>query len=307
MQLTRESAFPMIEDFTAEGQPVLRKEDIKPGAILPRKVGEPVEVVKTSIIPPELTQILSTVSSAMQRGGLPFVIYGGLPFELSGFALSQLLAATRHKLAPYVNGYSSLLSAICVEYLRQFKKHGKSIKLITENTERRGKGETFIEEFKPSDIPTTKYVEISIPLSIPTDKAQNMMLARQAITPPQLASRLTIWDEYLDIQDAKEEMSRIIDDSLSQLPVMQTIMLLERLKEKADYYRALGNEPAAVSIEKYIVLVETQSQQSAPKPSVPGIKPSILPAEAQGMPTEAASMMGQPPTGEAGQPARPGE
>lgn len=313
MQIVKDKAYPGLQDLTATGQPKLRKEDVAPGAIYHRQVGEEIKTIDYTGSPIDVNLILQQLSGALQRGGLPYVIYGGLPFELSGFALSQLLSAVRHKLNPYMNDYSGTLSDICLEFLRLFKLQSKSINLAVEKPERRGKGEFFMEDFDPKDIPVVKYVEVTVPLSLPVDKAQQVVLARQAISDPPLLSRPTLWDEVLDVQDAHLEYERIIEDQLLELPVMKTITLIERLRGKADSYKQQDKSAIADSLNRYAdQLEQSLSQPTSPEATIPkpgGMSPGVLPEEATtgSMADKMKAMLGKVPTGEAGLPARPGE
>lgn len=193
--------------------------------------------------------------------------------------------------------------------MRQFRLKGKKIELLVEKPERRNKGETFIEDFIPDDIPTTSFVDISAPIALPTDKAQQFVLARQAIQQPQLMSRPTLWDELLDVQDYELEYKRIIDDQMMELPVMKTITLIERLRDKAEFYKKQNLPKVADAINRYADQVEltiSQPQAEAPSGQAPGMNPEMMSQETAmgGMPDAIKAAIGMKPPGDNG--SRPG-
>ena len=89
---------------------------------------------------------------------------------------------------------------------------------------------------------------------------------------------------------------------------MQTIMTIERLKGKAAAMAAKGNEAAAAAIERYAAAMEAQmlAPQGQGQQGQQGMLPQGLPGEMTGAsPDMIRSMLGIPPTGEAGRVARP--
>ena len=309
VQIIQDEAYPNLLDYTVEGLPALRKEDLGSAGIIARKVGEPVETLKKAGIPMgELNVAWQYLSGSSQRAGLPYIVFGGLPFEISGFALSQLFSAVKHKLAPYMNSLQALISQLCAEYMRQFiQLKINKIALVTESSKRRGKGETFIEDYSYKDIPKTSFVEVTIPLALTVDKAQQIMMARQALPPPALLSRPTLWDEFLDVQDAELEYERIIDDKTLELPIMQTITLIEKLKGKAEALRAKGLNKGADALDRYAAYLEASLAQ---QPGQVAQEKTVEANPELGMmnretPEQKRAMMGLPRTGDEGREAMP--
>ena len=284
-----ETAYPNMVSKTLHGMPVT-KDGLKGyGEEIPIKIGETIELLKHAATPSEANLLLSWVGQKKQKGAIPDIVYGGVPFELSGFAISQLMAAIRYKLSPYINTMQYVISAIGTEFLTQYKK-GKmpKITLSTTNPRELRRGQFFVEEFSPDDVPESLYLEVTIPITSAMDKTQQIIFARQALQPPQLISRETLWEDVLDIQDSEQEYARILQDETLELPVVKQIGMIESLRERVATYRADGKNIQADALNRYIMLLEMQlgMRQGIPQvPGAPGIPPEGMPPEmgAQGM------------------------
>lgn len=307
MQIAQDVAYPNLLDYTEPGEAALKEEDLGSGKIHHRKVGEPIEVLRHAGTPGfELTTIINTFNMDEQRGGLPAIAWGSMPFEISGYMGSQLFAAVKYRLNPRLEVMRYVISSSTTESLRQFRKTKKKITLTVTETnrdkKRLGKGETFMEEFSGKDIPPTTYVDVDIPLATMVDKAQQMSWARQALSDPQLLSRETLWEDELGVQDIDQELRRIDNDMVNRLPGVQLIMAVERLKYLASVAKEEGNDEMAQAYLGYAQMMEQQipgaKQDGGGQPGGP---PSTgLPAEfgAGGTsPDMLASMEGRPPSG----------
>jgi len=297
-----ETAYPNIISKTMTGAPAVKSEGLKGYAdVVSLKIGETIELLKHATTPEEANILLGMVRSQRQKGSVPDIVYGGVPFELSGFAISQLMAAIKYKLAPYLNTMQYALSSIVTEFLTQYKRGNyPPITLSMSNPRGLEKGQFFVEEFTPEDVPESLYVEVTIPITSAMDKTQQIIFARQALAPPQLVSRETIWDEIMDIQDAEQEYARILQDEMLEMPVVKQIGLIEQLREREQGYRNEGKVVEADALHRYIMMLEMQigMRQGVPAtPSAGGIPSSAMPPEAMNSPDMARSALGVPPPG----------
>ncbi len=304
-QSMAETAYPEKVTTTDTGEPAVKAEDIRGfGNIIPLKTGETLEAFKHAATPAEVNMLISMLGQTMQRGGLPSVVYGGLAQELSGFAISQLMASIKYKLSPYLNTMEMVISAIATEFLRQYKEgHYGKVSLPAVSRKSIDKGQFFIEDFTREDVPEVIYVDVNIPLTSPLDKTQQIMFARQALAPPQLMSRKTLWDEVLDVQDSEQEYARIIEDQSLELPIMKQIAIMEDLRIRAQALRDENKPESAKALEKYIQMLEMQLSGGSQKPATqtggtPGTPSNVMPAEA-GSPSPDAlrSVLGVSPPG----------
>ena len=280
-----ETAYPNIISYTPSGAPAVKAEDVKGyGQVVPLRLSDKLDLLKHAATPAEANLVLSWIGNRKQKGSVPDIVYGGVPFELSGFAISQLMAAIRYKLAPYIQTMQYVISDIASDLMGQYKS-GKfpKITLSTTNPRELHKGMFFVEEFEPSDVPEHLYVEVTIPITSALDKTQQILFARQALAPPQLLSRETIWDEILDVQDAEQEYARILQDEVLEMPVVKQIGMIEQMRERENFYRQQGKIAEADALKTYIMALEMQlgMRKGVPITSeAGGIPPSVMPAEA---------------------------
>ncbi len=298
------TAFPNIIEKTRTGQEAHKAEEFRGyGTKLTYKLEDVVELLKHASTPPEVNILLSAVSQQIQKGSMPSSVYGSLPFEISGFALSQLLAAVKYKLGPYLNGMQYIISNMMMDFLYQYKmgKFGK-ITLSTENPYDLKRGLTYIEEFSTEDIPEVFYVDVSIPITSQFDKTQTILNAKQALSPPQLLSRETLWETELDIQDSEQEYERIRQDQIMEDPFVRQIEIIEGLWRKVEDYTADKKTAQADALKRYIQGLEMQlgiRKGVIQSPNTPGIPPNQLPPEMSMSPNpdQLRSMRNIPPPG----------
>ncbi len=283
-KILTETAYPNIVSKTQTGAPAVKAEDFRGDSqIIPLKLNETLELLKHAATPQEGFQLLSWVSKQRQKGSLPDVTYGTLIQELSGFAISQLMASIKYKLNPYLLTMQYVIGLIGSDDLQQYKK-GKfsKIKLSTTNPRELEKGLFFVEEFSPKDVPESTFVEVTIPITSALDKTQQIMFARQALTTPQLLSRQTIWDEVLDVQDSEQEYARILQDQMLEDPMVKQIGILEQLRARVELYRSKGMTAEANALKRYIMMLEMQLGMRKGIPTTPGATgtpPQVSPPE----------------------------
>ena len=307
-----ETAYPNIVSQTRAGAPAVKAEDMKGyGAIIPLKLEDKLSLLKHAATPTEANVLLSWVKRQIQKASFADTVYGGIPnIEISGFALSQYMAAIKYKIGPYLTAMQHIISSIFSELETQYKI-GKfpKITLSTTNPVEMKKGLFFVEEFSPKDVPDSRYLEVTIPITSAIDKTQQIIFARQAIQPPQLISRETLWDELLDIQDSEQEYIRILQDQMLEMPVVKQIAMIEQLRERELLYRNQGKFAEADALKKYIMMLEMELGMRQGIPEKPGgVPPDVMPPEMGGAsPDQKRSAFGMPPPGLARRAQTPGE
>lgn len=295
-----ETAYPNLVSETKTGEPVLKEGAKGYGEEIPLKIGEKIDLLKHAATPAEAFQLLSWVGKQKQKGSLPDTVYGNVPFELSGFAISQLMAAIRYKIAPYLVTMQYIMSSVASEFLTQYKKGNfPKITLSTTNPSAVKKGLFFVEEFDKKDVPDVRFVDVTIPITSALDKTQQILFSRQAMSPPQLLSRETLWDEYLDVQDSEQEYARIIQDQMLDMPVVKQIAMIEQLRTREQFYRNTGKIGEANALKQYIMALEMQlgMRQGIPITGKEGVRPEFSPPEAGQSPDALRSVLGMPPPG----------
>lgn len=307
-----ETAYPNIIGYSQTGAPVVRSENLKGyGDVVNLKIGEKIDLLKHAATPAEVNLLLAYTGKQKQKGSLPDVAYGGLNIEISGFAISQLMAAIKYKMSPYLISMQYAISNIATSLLEQYREgdaKGKfpEVKLSTTNPKEMRKGLFFVEEFTPEDVPESVYIDVTIPITSAIDKTQQIIYARQALQPPQLISRETLWDELLDIQDSEQEYARIIQDELLELPVVKQLALIEQLTIKETHLKGEGRMVEAQAIRRYITSLEMQlmgTGQTAGGGA--GIPSNVMPPEMVNNPDNARAAAGVPPPGISRSPQTP--
>ena len=299
-----ETAYPNVITKTQTGAPAIKDQKMKGyGERYSLKLNESIELLKHAATPGEVNELLSYVVRQKQKASFADTVYGGIPnVEISGFALSQYMAAIKYKIGPYLNMMQGAISHIASDLLRQYEMgDGKAfpkIALSTTNPTELKKGLFFVEEFSPKDVPESKFVEVTIPITSAIDKTQQIIYARQAMEPPQLLSRETLWDELLDVQDSEQEYTRIIQDQMLEDPMVKQIAVIEALRNREKLYRNAKMIPEAEAMKGYIMQLELQLGMRQGIPTTPGASgaPSqFSPPEAGASPDLARAAVGVPP------------
>lgn len=257
MQIAADTAYPPIQTATASGEAIFGKDDLGSGVVIPTKIGEEIKPFQYAGAPIEVNTLLSIISGATQRGGLPHVIYGGLPFELSGFAISQLLAAVQYKVSPYMLTMQQILGKIFNVFIEEFRRKGKEVTLSVSDKH----GQFFVEEFAKAEIPKVQFIEVTIPQGTPQDKMQKILTARQALTPPALLSKHSLWEDYLDVEDPQLEDERILQDQVNDLPAVKLLRVVDDLRKRAAEANTAGNAEEARTLMGYAQLIIGQLTQ----------------------------------------------
>ena len=258
MQIVAETAYPALQTTSPTGEGFIGKDDLGTGVIIPTRTGEEIKPIQYAGTPIEVNTINSILSGNIQRGGLAYVIYGGLPFEVSGFALSQMMASVRYKMSPYIVSMEQVLSRLALEFLNMFRKSGKEIELAIPE---KGHGKFFLESFTRKDIPKITRVEAILDIDSQQDKMQQILAARQALTPPALMSRETLWSDYLDVDDPLLEKQKIGEDMVEAIPAYQAIMAINGLRKDALVLGKKGDTEGARVLLGYAQVMLNQLTQ----------------------------------------------
>mgnify|MGYP001587755848 CR=1 FL=1 len=280
-----ETAYPNVITKTATGAPAIKGELKGYGEVIPIKIQEAIDLLKHAATPEEVGVLMSWAKRQIQKASFSDAVYGGMPnFEISGFALSQFLASIRYKIGPYHYVMQSKIGAIMSDLIEQYRDGDNrgdfpTVSLQTTNPQEIRKGLFFIEEFSPSDIPERTFIEVIIPITSAVDKIQQMLFARQAMSPPQLISRETLWDEMLGIQDSEQEYTRILQDEMLEMPIVKQIAMIEQLQQRISFYESQGKTAQAEALKKYVIMLETDLGMRQGISEVPGVSPSFSPPE----------------------------
>jgi len=170
----------------------------------------------------ETGPFMALVSGEMQRGSLPFSMYGELPFQLSGFAINTLRAGVesvvRHRLAAVEAAYRRICSLLSDAYATQ---RFQGLRLSGWGNDQK----FFDMEFAPQAIAQGGTPEITLVPVLPQDDTARFaqaQIAREGAVP--LMPDFWIRDEVLKVQNADN-----MDDAIKE-------QLAERLLPEAGLY-----------------------------------------------------------------------
>jgi hypothetical protein len=217
------------------------------------------------------------------------------------------MATLKYKLGMYLNAMQYTLGNIMGDFLYQYKS-GRfgDITLSTGSPSDLRRGQTYLEEFTPDDVPDRTFVEVTIPINSQFDKTQQILNAKQALTAPQVYSRETIWEMDGDVQDFEMERERIKQDMVEQDPFIIGLDIIAGMWARYESLMAraamgeLNALAQAQALKQYIMLKEMELgvRQGIPqKAGAPGIPPNQMPAEARNSPDQQNAMLGKPPSG----------
>jgi len=297
------TAFPNLVGKTRSGQPAFNAEDVRGhGSQINLKLEDSIELLKHAATPQEAAALDNFIGMKINEGSLSPTVLGNAPFELSGFAISQLTASLKYKLGPYINAGQNTISRMMTDFFTQYKNgnFGK-LTLSTENPSDIKRGMTYMEEFSTKDVPERTYVEVEIPITSQFDRTQKILNAKQALTPPQIYSRETIWEWDNDIQDFEVERERIKQDMVEQDPFIIEMEIIGALWSRYEALRVAGKPIAAEALKKYIMMKEMSAgmRKGIPeKPGAfapPGVSPELMPPEARESPDVLNAITGKPP------------
>ncbi len=299
-EILASQAFPNLVSKSQSGLPVVRTEDVRGhGTVLPLKLADQLELLRNAVTPQDATILEQYISIQRNKGSLPQAVYGSIPIELSGFAISQLLAAVRYKLGPYLNAMQSITSRVYSDFLSQYKnKNMPDITLSTENPQALKRGMTYIEEFSTEDVPEHIFVDVTIPINSQFDKTQAILNAVQAKN-SNLLSRETLWEDTLDVQDTDQERERIRQDQVEEEPFILQLEIIEGLWDKHEKLVVEGKTIQADALKQHIFTLEINLgvRQAAPETVTPGVPSNQMPAEARNSPDQRRAATGTPPPG----------
>jgi len=303
-EIVAETAYPNVVTKTRTGQPPFREGELKGhGSEINLKLEDQIELLKHAATPQEAAVLLTWLGQRLSEGFFPPPVYGMSQYDQSGFAISQLLAAVQNRIGANVKLMEMSISYIIMDLLYQYKA-GKFPKVTLSTTDPHSlkRGMFYLEDFSHDDIPDRTYVETKIPLATQFDKTQQILNAKQALTPPQIYSLETIWEMDDQIQDFDVEWERIVQDRVRQDPFVISMDIVSGLWERYEALKANPNtQQAAEALKKYILIKEMQIGMRQGIPVSPNggqsISPNQMPPEMTMSPNpdQARAMQGQPP------------
>ena len=249
----------------------------------------------------ETGAFMTLVSGEMQRGSIPYSVYGEVPFQLSGFAINTLRQGVETIVNKYLRGteraYQMIFNLISDQY-----SEGSFKSMDVSGMDRNRV--YFTENINPNDLKKTGQPVVNLVGQLPQDdmvKFSMAQIAREGPTP--LLSDQAIRDRILAIQDA-DQMNDSINEQLAErmLPeaALWTLLRSAERQGRDDLVQFYSNELMMILMQKRkaaeAIISGPPSPGDAPggpmggppPPSPdggpPGINPAVMPGAMMGVP-----------------------
>ena len=306
MELTARSRKQGLKVISRDGTKTLEEDPYQEGSEISLAQGEQVEPLGMLEMAKESGAFMGLVSSEIQRGGLPYSIYGELQFQLSGYAINTLRQGIETVLSPRIQtmerAYRSIFNIISYQY---GSGKFKAMEVSGRDRDRM----YFSDEISPDIVKKGGDPEVSIMSQLPQDDMSKMtmaQIAREGPTP--LLPDIFIRDMILGLQDA-DQLDDVIKEQVAEkaLPEAGLWSLLASLENRGrgDLAQFYYGELMRLMIEKTAKSRAAMSGMPAggppggpppgpggppmgpppgPPPGPPGLPPQVMPNAAMGVP-----------------------
>ena len=231
LELTARSRKQGLKVTSRDGSKTLDEDPYQEGSEISLAQGEGVEPLGMLEMAKESGAFMGLVSSEIQRGGLPYSIYGELQFQLSGYAINTLRQGIETVLSPRIQtlerAYKSIFTIISEQYS---SGKFKAMEVAGRDRERM----YFSDQISPDIVKQGGDPEVSIMSQLPQDDMSKMtmaQIAREGETP--LLPDIFIRDMVLGLQDA-DQLDDVIKEQIAEkaLPEASLWTLLASLENR---------------------------------------------------------------------------
>jgi len=288
-----------------DGSKSLDEDPYRAGSEISLAEGESVEPLGLLEVARETAAYMGLVSGELQRGSLPFSVYGELEFQLSGFAINTLRQGIQTVLEPRLDALRTCYTQICNLLSDQYASGAfDSIELSGWENNR----QWFSEEITYEMIEGVGAPEIDFVGNLPQDEMSKMSMAQMAREGPvPLMDDRTIRDEILGLQSADEIENQIKEQMGEQiLPEAQMWTILKATEERgrSDLAQFYMGQLQEILMQKQMMQQQMMMQMSgAPPGGAPG--PSAGSSPSPGAPGPGGLPPSPPGPGGAGPGLRP--
>jgi hypothetical protein len=295
LELTARSRRQGLIVRSRDGMKSLDEDPYLEGSEISLAQNENVEPLGLLEMSKETGAFMTLISGEMQRGSLPYSVYGELPFQLSGFAINTLRQGVETVVNKYLRSvekaYQMIFNLIADQYA---SGSYKSMELSGMDRNRM----YFTQEISPDMLKDTGTPVVTLVGQLPQDdmtRYSMAQIAREGPTP--LLSDRAIRDRILALQDA-DQMEDAINEQMAErmLPEAALWTLLRSAERQ-------GREDLAQFYLGELMNILMQKRQAAEQQAAPPMAPSgpppdqLLSPGGGGVPP-----MGPPPGGPPGLP-----
>lgn len=188
----------------------------------------------------EAKEFMAFVQNEWSKAGVSDVVFGNLPFTVSGFGMLQLRGAIETLIGGFVDAVESAYTFITQELTEQFVIVGRRRKFQVKGFDSRGKA--FMEKIQPSDVSKMYIPKVTLKDGMPDDPVQKGNAAQlwmQAGVPRQV-----IYEQIFDADDSGAWERQKRREDVAALPI---VLMLEAV---ADLVEAGRTEAAKLIIQQ---------------------------------------------------------
>ena len=252
-QLMRDTATPRWFEQSTGEDVILKKEDMfKRGAIFRGGPEDRVAPLPTPPIPVELQSTLFHIQNMIQRGSLPWQLYGQLQETVSTYLLTQVASAAKQMLRAFHEGVVDVLTDVDNFWIEE---------TVKQNIQPGG--------FQiPQNLPEDTFMTAAYDIQIPGDLVLRATVARMLSPGFELSATTAMDLLFPEIANPQEEYNRVIADKAEKHPVAVAIQLAQSFRDAARQLQEDGQgELAALYQTAYAVIVQTLGAGAAMQPA----------------------------------------
>jgi len=187
------------------GNKTLPEDPFKQGTAIATKTGEKIYTLELQELARETGAYMATVAGEIQRMSIPYSEYGETPFQLSGYAITQLRQASESVLFSRIEAISSAYEQIAnLLYDQYMTGQFDAIKLSGVDSHRA----RFSQRITVEELGETCDYETSLVSQLPQDEAAKWAVAQMA-KDGHFMSTEDILDKILGIQDAQQTTDKV--------------------------------------------------------------------------------------------------
>jgi hypothetical protein len=269
-QLVRDTANPRWYEKTRSGGILDPTTIFKRGPIYTMTPEEDIGVLPVPPIPIELRTMMFDYDNRIQREGFPWVSFGNIQQQMTGYMVSQISAIAIGVVAPYADGLRFLLSDIDSYWFNEIRK--RKLKPY---------------KFKmPANIPSELEFQVDFTIDVPGSLMQRITAARMLNPTFRLGFDTTVDMLFPEIRDPIAEQAKANRDEAMTNPIAQALAMITAYREEARLAKDAGDTKTSALFTKAADALEAQlsgGQQAPTKPpTTPPVPREVAPREELG-------------------------
>lgn len=216
---------------SADGRKTLNGNPFEQGTVISTRTGERIYTLDLQRMAQETGAYMQVYSGEYQRGTLPFSSYGETPFQLSGFAITQLRQATETVLSSRIAALQTIYLQIVNLLYDQFMTGAfEGVKLSGVDSHRR----YFNQRITPEMLHESCDYTVELKSQLPQDDQGKWQMADVAKR-NELLSDIDILDSVLELEDSQQAIDKLRDQKAQQgLPEAVLYTLGKAAAERGD-------------------------------------------------------------------------